>query len=64
MPGPSKPSDFNIYQEQFQGGYVETLAQNTEGITELTSGGILMTSDEKKAVRTFRNGRGDVLPCL
>jgi len=48
MPGPSKPSDFNIYQEQFQGGYVETLAQNTEGITELTSGGILMTSDQKK----------------
>lgn len=48
MPGPSKPSDFNIYQEQFQGGYVETLAQNTDQITALTNGGIMMTSENKK----------------
>lgn len=48
MAGPSLPSDFNIYQEQFQGGYVETLAQNTDEITSLTSGGILMNTDIKK----------------
>ncbi|MEK9810135.1 MAG: major capsid protein, partial [Candidatus Nanopelagicales bacterium] len=37
-----KASDFQIYNEQFIGGFVETIQQNVDGFNAATAGGITL----------------------
>lgn len=41
-------ANFQIYEEQFYGGYIEALEQNTDAFNGASSGAISLTTDRKK----------------